>query len=71
MKSFLQPFCKTLKMLKERKEGSSPCANSLPPLKWAKSVNPDMDRTDGASSIKNGQLYTVVRRVEWEEPKDT
>lgn len=59
-------------MLKERKESRSPCVDSLLPLKSkAKYFGPDLNRTDGASSVKNGQLYTAVRRKEWEEPKDT
>lgn len=48
-------------MLKERKESSSPCADSLLPLKSkAKYFGPDLNRTDGASSVKNGQLYIAV-----------
>lgn len=63
IKSFLQPICKTPKMLKERKESSSPCADSLLPLKSkAKYFGPDLNRTDGASSVKNGQLYIAVRK---------
>lgn len=58
-------------MLKGRTESSSPCADSLLPLKSAKYFGPDLNRTDGASSVKNGQLYIAVRRKEWEEPKDT